>query len=56
MEPTMPTENVFQLALIDLAFQVVEIFFNVVTNVLLPGVLTPLFQAIFSLFTGGTTP
>lgn len=54
MDPTMMDENVFQLAIIDLLFQVVEVALNLVTNVLLPGILTPLFQAIFGIFTGGT--
>ncbi len=51
MDPTMG-DNELQLAVIDLLFQVVELFFGVVTNVLLPGVLTHVFGAILGLFTG----
>lgn len=51
----MMTDNELPLAVIDVAFQFVEFFFGVITNLILPAVLTPLFQGIFGLFTGTTT-
>ncbi|HPF41598.1 MAG TPA: hypothetical protein P5081_14335 [Phycisphaerae bacterium] len=48
-------ENVLQLAALDLAFQFLDLIINIVTNVLLPGILTPIFSAFIGLFTGGTT-
>lgn len=41
-----PMENVFQLALVDLLFQVVDLFINFLTGVLIPGVI----NGILSLF------
>ena len=55
MTPTTGEENVIQLAVLDLAFQFLDLIFNLVTNVLLPAVLTPIFQGFFGLFTGATT-
>lgn len=48
----MPTdENVFQLAILDILFQIISIFTGFLTDVLLPG----LFSGVFgSLFGGGT--
>lgn len=55
MTPDTMGENVLQLGALDLAFQFIDLMINIVTNVLLPAVLTPIFQAIFGIFTGGTT-
>lgn len=46
--------NVLQLGLLDLGFQFLDLIINIVTNVLLPAVLTPIFSAFLSIFTGGT--
>ncbi len=46
MEETM-MDNVFQLAFVDLILEVINLFFNLVGNVLLPGILTALFEGLF---------
>ncbi len=45
-------DNTFQLAIIDLVLAVWDLFLNVVTNVLLPGILTHFFEGLF----GGLMP
>ena len=52
MDPMMMDDNILTLTVIDLLFQFVEVVLNLFTNVLLPGILTPLFEAIFGLFAG----
>ncbi len=42
-------DNVFQLGLIDIVFQVFTLFSNLIFNVLVPGLLSPLFSAIFGI-------
>jgi len=40
-------DNVFQLGLIDIIFQVLTLFTNLIFNVLVPGLLSPLFSGLF---------
>ncbi len=42
-------DNVFQLSIIDILFQVLTVFTNLIFNVLVPGFLSPLFSAIFGI-------
>ena len=52
MDPTTPMgENIFQLGLIDLLFNLVGIFLNILTGVLLPALFDGFFQGLSSLFT-----
>ena len=39
MDDMMPMDNVFQLAVIDLLFQIVDLFINLLTGVLIPGLI-----------------
>ena len=48
MDPTTPPENEFQLAFLDLAFALVDLFFNVITGVIVPAFATPIFSDFFS--------
>lgn len=41
-------DNTFQLVLIDLFFAMYDLVFNIVVNVLLPGVLTHFLEGLFS--------
>lgn len=52
MDPTTPTdENILQLGLIDLLLNIVGIFLNILTDVLLPALFDGFFQGLSSLFT-----
>lgn len=42
-----PTQNEFQLAFIDLSFAVIQLFFNVITNIIFPAVNTPFLTNVF---------
>ncbi len=46
MDPTMPTENQFQLAFIELGFGLIELFFNVVLQFVFPAVAVPFFENV----------
>ena len=46
----MQTDNVFQLGLLNLVFELLSLFINTLTDVIIPGILTPLLQAVFGLF------
>lgn len=52
MDPTTPMdENVFQLGLIDLVFNIVGIFLNILTSQVVPAAFDAFFQGLASLFT-----
>ncbi len=53
MDIMSPDDNAIPLAFVELSFTFLTFIFDLVTGVVLPAVLTPLFQAIFSIFTGG---
>ena len=55
MDIMSPDDNAISLAFVELSFTFLTFIFDLVTGVVLPAVLTPLFQAIFSIFTGGDT-
>ncbi len=42
-------DNVLQLGIIDILFQVLTLFSNLIFNVLVPGLLSPLFSSIFGI-------
>jgi hypothetical protein len=51
MDPTLPMDdNVLQLGLIDLIFNVVGIFFNFLTTMVVPAAFDFFFQGLASLF------
>jgi len=40
-------DNIFQLGIIEIFFQVLTLFTNLIFNVLVPGLLSPLFSGLF---------
>lgn len=51
MDPTMPADmNTLQLGLIDLLFNVVGIFLNILTTMLVPALFNGFFDGLRSLF------